>query len=137
MSALPDAIKAVSHEGRGVVSLQVVQRTDLPAMMLDAISGSADAAQLLRLTNQALATIQAAPRWKPALCGCCPRALRRGKFALIIARPACDDPTQGLALAICPKCGPDHDAIRAKAVASLARIWPDVRLVTHPDGGRA
>jgi len=139
MSALQDGVQQFHAEAGGMLSLQVIQRTDLPAMILDALAGSAEAAQLLRLTNQALHNIQAAPRRKPMLCGCCPRSLRHGRYSIIIARPACDDPSQGLALAICNTCGPDRDAIDAKAVAALVRIWPNVRpvAVTHPDGGRA
>ncbi len=139
MSAFRDGIQKVNDEAGGLLELQVVQRTDLPALILDALAGSAEAAQLLRLTNQALHNIQTASRRKPMLCGCCPRALRHGQYSIIIARPACDDPLQGLALAICNTCGPDRDAVDAKAVAALVRIWPNVRpvAVTHSDGGRA
>ncbi len=139
MSALRDGIQRVSDEAGGLLDLQVVQRTDLPALILNALAGSSEAAQTLRLVNDTVANIQAAPRRKPMLCGCCPRTLRGGRYAVIIARAACDDPTQGLAMAICTKCGPDFGAIQAKATVALARIWPNVRpvAVTHPDGGRA
>ena len=139
MSALRDGIQKINDEAGGLLELQVVQRTDLPALILDALAGSAEAAQILRQINQALHNIEAAPRRKPMLCGCCPRPLRHGQYSIIIARPACDDPSQGLALAICNTCGPDRDAIDAKAVAALVRIWPNVRpvAVTHPVGGRA
>lgn len=137
MSALRDGIQRFHAEAGGLLELQVIQRADLPALILEALAGSAEAAQILRLTNQALHNIQAAPRKKPALCGCCPRALRHGQYAVIIARPACDDPSQGLALAICTKCGPDHDAIQVAARVALARIWPNLRpvTITHPIGG--
>lgn len=139
MSALRDGIRQVSGEAGGLLTLQVVQRADMPALILGALAGSDEAAQLLRLARDTLASIQAAPRRKPMLCGSCPRGLRDGRFAIVIARPACDDPTQGIALAICARCGPDHDAIQAKAATALARIWPDARAieVTHPTGGRA
>ncbi len=139
MTALQEGVQRVSDEAGGMLTVQVIQQHDMPAMIVGALGGSAEAMQLLRLTNQVLANIQGAPRRKPMLCGSCPRALRGGRYAVIIARPACDDPTQGLSLAICRKCGPDFDAIQAKAAVALARIWPNVRqvTVTHPGGGRA
>ena len=139
MSALQEGVQRINGEAGGLLTVQVIQQHDMPAMIAGALCGSAEAVQLLRLTNQVLANIRDAPRRKPMLCGCCPRALRGGRYAIIIARPACDDPAQGLALAICRKCGPDFDAIQAKARVALARIWPNVRpvMVTHPEGGRA
>ena len=139
MSALHDGIQQVHAEAGGLLTLQVVQCGDMPALILDALAGSGEAVQTLRLTRETLANIEAAPRRKPALCGSCPRALRGRQFAIIIARPACDDPTQGIAMAVCARCGPDHGAIQAKAAVALARIWPDVRpiSITHSHGGRA
>jgi len=139
VTALQEGVQRVNDEAGGMLTVQVIQQHDMPAMIAGALGGSAEAMQLLRLTNQVLANIQGAPRRKPMLCGCCPRALRGGRYAVIIARPACDDPTEGLSLAICRKCGPDFDAIQAKATVALARIWPNVRpvTVTHPEGGRA
>ncbi len=137
MSALRDGIQRVNDEAGGLLELQVIQRTDLPALILDAVAGSDEAAQTLRLVNDTVASIQAAPRRRRMLCGACPCELRGGRFSIIIARPARDDPTQGLSLAICRKCGPDFDAIQAKAAVALARIWPNLRRVTitHPGGG--
>lgn len=139
MSALQQGIQGVNDEAGGLLTVQVIQRQDLPAIIADAICGSAEAVQLMRLANQVLTNIRDAPRRKPMLCGCCPRALRGGQYAVIIARPACDDPKQGLSLAICTRCGPDYDAIQAKATVALARIWPNVRpvTVTHPAGGHS
>ncbi len=139
MTALQEGVHRVNDEAGGLLTVQVIQQHDIPAMIVDALCGNAEAAQLLRLTNQAIANIHGAPRRKPMLCGCCPRALRGGRYAIIIARPACDGATEGLSLAICRRCGPDFGAIQAKATAALARIWPNVRpvTVTHPEGGRA
>ncbi len=139
MNALQEGVQRVNDEAGGMLTVQVIQQNDMPAMIAGAFGGSAEAMQLLRLTNQVLANIQGAPRRKPMLCGSCPRALHGGQYAVIIARPACDDPTQGLSLAICRKCGPDFDAIQVKAAVALARIWPNARpvTVTHPAGGRA
>lgn len=139
MTALQEGIQRVSDEAGGLLELQVIQRTDLPALMLDALAGSSEAAQTLRLANNAVTSIQAAPRRKPMLCGCCPRALRGGRYAVVLARPARDDAAQGLAMAICTKCGPDFGAIQAAATVALRRIWPDLRsiTITHSKAGRA
>lgn len=139
MTALQEGIQRVNDEAGGLLELRVIQQSDLRSLILDMLAGSADAAQLLRMANDAVTSIQAAPRRKPALCGACPRTLLGKRFSIILARPACDDPTQALALAICPTCGPDYDAIQAKATVALSRIWPNLRpvTVTHPEGGRA
>ena len=139
MTALQDGIRQVSDEGGGLLTVQVIQQRDIPLLVLEMLGGSADAAQVLRLVNDAARHIQTAPRRKPALCGSCDRTLLGTRFSIILVRPACDDPSQGLALGICPVCGPDFDAIQAKATAALDRIWPGVRgvTVTHGSGGRA
>lgn len=139
MNALRDGIQRVSDEAGGLLTLQVVQRTDLPALILDALAGSNEAAQTLRLVNDTVTSIQAAPHRRRMLCGACPRGLRDGRFSVIIARPARDDAAEGLAMAICAKCGPDFGAIQVAARVALARVWPDVRpvTVTHPAGGKA
>jgi len=111
VKALRDGIQRVSNEAASLLELQVIRRTDLPTLILDALAGSSEAAQTLRLVNDTVASIQAAPRRKPILCGACPCGLHGGQFSVIIARPACDDPSAGLAMAICTKCGPDFDAI--------------------------
>jgi len=139
VSALQEGVQRVSDEAGGLLTLQVIQQHDMPALMLDAVAGSDEAVQLLRLAKETLAGIEAAPRRRPMLCGACPRALRDGRFAIIVAKPACDDPTQGIALAICPRCGPTYGAIQAAAAVALRRIWPDLRAITitHSKAGRA
>jgi len=77
VKALRDGIQRVSDEAAGLLELQVIRRTDLPTLILDALAGSSEAAQTLRLVNDTVASIQAAPRRKPMLCGACPRGLRR------------------------------------------------------------
>ena len=139
MSALQDGIQQFQAEAGGLLTVQVIQHRDIAPLILEMLSGSADASQVLRMVNDAARHIQAAPRSKPALCGSCPRKVLGTPFSIILVRPACDDPSQALALAICPKCGPSFDAIQAKATVALERIWPNVRsvTVTHPTGGSA
>ena len=139
MNALRDGIQRLNDEAGGLLTLQVIQRADLPALMLDGLMGDAEAVEALRLVNNVVGGIQAAPRRKPMLCGACPRGLHGKAYSIIIARPACDDPSAGLALAICNRCGPDFAGIQVAARVALARIWPNLRpvAVTHPQGGRA
>ncbi len=139
MNDLPDTIQRVHAEAGGLLELLVFQSTDAPELILDALAGSAEAKQTLRHIKAVVGSVRAAPRRKPMLCAACPRALRGGVFSIVIARPACDDPTRGLGLAICPRCGPDRDTAHAAAAVALRRIWPDLRpvTITHPAGGRA
>lgn len=139
MSALQEGVQRVNDEAGGVLSLQVIQRGDMPALISDALSGSGEAMELLRLVRETMDGIQAAPRRKSMLYGACPKPLRNGRFSLILAKPACDDPTQGIAMAICSRCGPNRGAIEAAALVALRRIWPDARpiAVTHPESSQA
>ena len=139
MSALRDGIQRVSDEAGGLLEVLVVQHCDLPALIGDALGGSEEALHILRMVNNVAGSIQSAPPRKPMLCGACPAGLHGAAFSVIIARPACDNPSEGLAVAICPKCGPDYDAIYAAATVALGRIWSGVRpvQVTHPSGGKA
>ncbi len=138
MTALQEGVRQVHAEAGGALTLQVIQRADLPGLALDALAGSDEAAQLLRQVLDTSAAIEAAPRRRPMLCAQCPRGLRGGQYAVVVAKPACDAPSTGLALAVCYRCGPDFAAIQAAAHAGLRRIWPDLRevTITHP-GGRA
>ena len=139
MSALQEGVRQVSDEAAGVLSLQVIQRGDMPALISDALSGSGEAMDLLRLVRETMAGIQAAPRRKPMLCGCCPKALRDGRFSVVLAKPDRADASQGVAMMICARCGQNRGAIQAAALVALRRIWPDCRpiTITHPGGGRA
>ena len=79
MSALQKGVQQVHAEAGGVLTLQVVQRTDLPGLALDALAGSAEATQFLRQVLDTSAAIEAAPRRRPMLCARCPRGLRGGR----------------------------------------------------------
>lgn len=137
MSALQEGVQRVNDEAGGVLSLQVIQRGDMPALISDALAGSGEAMELLRLVRETMDGIQAAPRRKPMLCGCCPKALRNGRFSVVLAKPDRADASQGIAMMICAKCGPSYGAIQAAALVALRRIWPNCRpiAITHPQGG--
>ena len=136
MTALQDGVQRVNDEAGGLLTMLVVRPTDLPGLVLDALGGSDAAAQLLRQALDTTAAIEAAPRRRPMLCARCPRGLRGRQYAIVVVHPACDAPSTGLALAVCPKCGPDLAAIRVAAHVALQRVWPDLRpvVVTHPGG---
>lgn len=78
------------------------------------------------------AGIAAAPRRRPMLCASCPRALRGSAYSFVVALPARDDPTQ-------LRCAVEPDAITAKAVTALRKLWPDLRpiAITQETGTRA
>lgn len=132
------SIRRVHHDARGVLALDVVQRADMPDVLIAALAGDADALQLARQVNDTLRRIQDAPVHDPMQCACCCAPLRGGKFAVVVASPEANpDARAALALAICTRCGPTPGARNAAAQRALRCIWPDLRPVTHPNGGRA
>lgn len=138
-AALQVGFHRIHDEGGGAVELVVVRQTDALDMLGDAMAGNARAAGLLRATNDALGRIAAAPRRFPMLCAACPRPLKPGRYAIVLAVPARSDPTTAIGLAVCQHCAIGIADIRAKAAIGLRRIWPDLRpiTVTHPRGGQA
>lgn len=146
MSAVPKPsswaadMQSFQDEAAGVLVLQVVQRSDMPDLLLDVVCGSSEAQQLLGLVSKTLTRIETAPRGKSMLCGCCPKPIRLGgQFSLVVAWPGVATPERGLVLAICHRCGSDYATVQAKATVALKRVWPDLRpiAITHPVGGRA
>jgi hypothetical protein len=133
-------LQALHAEAGGLLQICMVASTDVPELLLSALSGNRDAKRLLSVMSDTLAHIQKAPKKQPALCVACPRAQRKGRFMLAIALPACDDPTNGLGFGVCDGCsGGKIGQAEAKAVDGLRAIWPDLRPVriTDPVGGRA
>lgn len=133
-----EAVKRLHVEAGGLLNLDVVRRSDMPRLLGAALAGDADAADLVRLVSDALRSIEDAAAAESKQCACCAGELPTKRFALVIARPAVDDPQQGMVLAICPRCGATPGGIKAAATQALRSIWPDVREVqiTNP-GGRA
>lgn len=132
-----DQMQSVNDEAAGILRLEVFQPSDLPDLVLAALAGDAEAGGFARAINTALGNIARAPRRRPALCGSCPRPVRRNTaFTIVIAVPDRDEPSNAVTLAICSRCGVTHDDVRNRAVEALRRIWPDGRLiqVAHPAG---
>ncbi len=138
-NTLAEAVGRIHEQARGLLAVHVIRRDDMPHMIAAAISGDAEAAQLLVEVNTMLARIIAAPADAPMECGCCGTALAGGRFAFVIASADTANPEAGVGMAICRRCGTTLGAIKAAALKALRGFWPDGRFieVTHSDGGRA
>ncbi len=133
------SIHRIQDEAAGAIALAVVMVEDMPTLRGLAGAGGPQASQIVHFVYEALVGIVQAPRGQRRECAACTRPLKGGKFNFAIAIPHRDDPSAGLALAICTKCANTRDAVREKATAALAPIWRDLRpvAVTHPIGGHA
>ncbi len=133
-------MEAVQQQAGGAIEIEVIRLVDAVDVLGAALAGDLDAMRRMRALVDTAKRIEAMSRTKrPMLCGSCPRPLWGSGFSFVIARPACDDPVNAIALAICRKCATTRHGIQQKAVIALRRIWPDLRpiTITSPDGGRA
>lgn len=143
MSAAPSTLnKAIAHvqaESGGVLALYVIRPDDTEHLFAGVLAGDAEATQVFVAATEMLQRIHAAKATTPMQCGCCGSDLQPRRFALAIATPDVADPSAGLGLAICRRCGSSPGRIKAAALVALRLIWPGGRFVTptHPDGGRA
>lgn len=147
MSALPtDALtaglSAIQADAGGVLMVTVVHPSEGPMLLASAMNGNKTAIRLFQAIVQSLEGIARAPRRRPMLCATCPRPLRKmSGFSIAVAMPERGDPSHGLCLAICARCANENqpNAVTAKAITALAKIWPDLKpvTVTHKTGGRA
>lgn len=139
MSALAEGLAHFQSEAGGVMELVVVRPIDAAGVMLDALAGDTRAANVVKAIDRAADAIRDAPRRLPMLCASCPRPLKGGRYSFGIALPMSENPTHGLALAVCTRCATERGEIQAKATAALRRVFPDLRsvAVTHAAGGRA
>ena len=131
-----DGIQAVQQESGGLMSFNVIRQADAPGLLFDAMRGDPDATRLAQGLASLLGQIASAPRHKPVLCACCPRALRR-TFAVIIAGPERPNARNSIGFGICERCATEPEDIRTKAIEALRRIWPDARPVTITHGRAA
>ena len=132
-------IHTVANEAAGMMSLTVIRPIDVPALILAALAGDPDALRLAHVVNELADHVRAAGTGtKSAMCGCCDAALLAGPFSAVVAVPYRDDPTRCITMGICKVCGTEPDAIEAKAIEGLRRIFPDGRKIEmHHGGGRA
>ncbi len=139
MNRLAEGLARFQSEAGGLMELVVVRPIDAVDVMADALAGDGRAVSVLQAIERAAEAIRAAPRRLPMLCAACPRPLKGGHYSFGIALPMSDNPTHGLALAVCTRCATERGDIQTMATAALRRLFPDLRpvAVTHADGGRA
>lgn len=137
---LAASLRAVHDESGGLLNLDIVSPDNFQELTAAVELNEPGARTLFRQVYKVAAGVHEAPRKSPKLCGSCPRRIRRGDFfTVVIATPACDDPSNAVGLAICSRCSPDLVSTQAAALRGLKRVWPDLWnvLITHETGGRA
>ena len=112
------SVRRVQDEAAGVVALTVVMLEDMPALRGLAGAGDPQARHIVQAVCRSLLGIVQAPRGQRRECAACTRPLKGGKFNFAIAIPHRDDPSAGLALAICTRCATTADAVRKEATAA-------------------
>lgn len=143
MSARPgtlaESVAAVQAEAGGLLTLYVIRQDDTQRLLAGVLAGDREATQVFVAATEMLQRIHEAKASSPMQCGCCGSNLEPRRFSLALATPDVADPSAGLGMAICRRCGTSLGAIKAAALTALRCIWPDGRFVTptHSDGGRA
>lgn len=133
-----DGMRAIHQEAAGAVMVEVIRPIDVGELIAEALGGSAEAVQCLRLRKGFIKRVRQSPPSKPMLCGCCPRSIRRSGFSVVLALPYNQAAENALALGVCERCGTEPAELLERAREALARIWPDVRSISvHPTAGRA
>lgn len=134
---LVECVELLHEEAGGMLDVRIIRHADVPSLLARALAGDLEASQALSMAERVIGGIQRAPRRRPMLCGACPGPLRNSRYAVVLALPARDDPTNGISFAICHKCGTSQSALERAAQTALQRIWPKLRkiTVTHAGGG--
>lgn len=134
-------IQSVIAESGGVLSVEIFDAMAGAELFVRAMAGDDDAMRMFSALAQAVANVRDAPRSKPALCICCPRAVKRVTPRTVFGIVSADSPSASGALGFvyCDRCAADPSTLVSKAAAAFRRICPTLREVsiTHPDGGRA
>jgi hypothetical protein len=132
LAAWESGIRAVHAESGGLLQIHVFAPGDVGALLADALMGDATAGRLFRAINNSIKQIGAAPRRKPVLCLCCPRAIRlRDQFSIVVTVPHHEAPTRALGSALCQRCTVAPEPLMPRVVTGLRRIWPEVRAIDH------
>ena len=128
------ALEQANTEAAGLWEASVYLPSDMPLLLGAAIAGDAFALAMARMIGQTANSVYRAPRKKPALCLCCPRAVRKGDaFAICVTVPRRDDPSHAMGSAICMHCMTDEQStLTAKIVGAMRQhLMPDARAVGH------
>lgn len=135
-ATLAEGVRQMHVEAAGLLGVNIVRQADVPRLLLDSLTGDEAATMLLQQVSDCIQRIQEAPADRRTQCGCCGSDLHSSKFSIVIASPEIPDPSAGLAMAICFRCGTTVGAIRAAAIRALKLLWPDLRpvTITHTGG---
>jgi hypothetical protein len=119
-----------------VINLAIVRPIDVAALLISALAGDADAMRVCRVVIESQTRIVNAPKRLPMLCASCPRPLRKNAYTIAVALPHRAAPMKALGMAVCTHCATEPEAIKAKALDALRRLWPGLRsfAITHPGG---
>ena len=133
------AFQRINDQASGLLVVEAVLLEDMPGLFIEALAGNANALRVLRMVRQSVDRIERAPKNARMLCASCPRSLRQGRYIVAAAFPSCDDPAEGMAMAVCDRCASTREQAVERATFGLRRVWPDLRpiAVTHPEGGKA
>jgi hypothetical protein len=141
IEAKREAIQSVNDVSAGLLNVSIVDAGAWAGLLAHALMGDRGSEALLQAVVQAGARVEQAPRRLPALCLCCPRAVKRISANTVfgVAMPVIGKPTGAVGFVFCDRCASDRSALPTKAITGLRRIWPELRQVeiTHPVGGQA
>jgi hypothetical protein len=136
-----EGIRSVNDESAGLLNVSIVDAGAWAGLLARALIGDRESEALLQAVVQAGARVEQAPRRLPALCLCCPRAVKRISANTVfgVAMPAIGNPTGAIGFVFCDRCSADRSTLPTKVIAGLRRFWPELRHVeiTHHAGGRA
>ena len=127
-----DAIRRVHDESAGLLSVSVIDPLSACALLGATLAGDKEAAILMRAVMSTVTAVERAPRKKPVLCLCCPRAMRpRDPFSICVTTPENGNPSAALGSVICAHCLGDKSTLLARVATALRGLWPDARVVDH------
>ena len=131
-TAWRDGVQSIHDEARGVLDVEIIDAGSGVDLLVGAALGNRRSAALLNAVCLAADQIRRAPRNKPSLCICCPRAVKRISLGTVfgVATPSIPTPTGALGFVFCDRCGADRATLPGKVAEGLRRIWPDLRPVT-------
>lgn len=126
-------IQGVVDEAQGVYTISVIRPHEAAAMLIAARGGNLDALRLASGVSNAVHHVEAAPRTKRPLCGCCPRRVRPGNtYAVGVVYAKINDPTACFSFVLCARCmgGDDY---RENAMKAVRRLISDARIINIQD----
>jgi hypothetical protein len=134
-------MRTVTTESAGLLEIRVIDSKQGAALFGAAKAGDGKARGLFGAVSEAANQIRSAPRNRPALCLCCPTAVRTitPSTVFVVASPANAGRTRAVGAVYCAECATDRDTLMTRTAAAFRQIWPELRPVeiTHQTGGHA